>query len=289
MTVVEKSGAKKQGGAASYAELLRRCWLVVAATLLLSMHRDIDWQLVPPYFYTRVACCGDGGGPMLDEVVSYAGHEVELRVTPATCQCDLEATFGRADFTHLLANGSSSPSIAACRVPKLQRDHAMWSHSEYCRNFQYVQMEGTTVQVSWTAQIQLWYIPMMACFGKASDIYGRRFVYLWTTVFTVILFVTFTLDARFRLGDWAVYSTAPFMSSYYMHDVVAWSMAVDLLPLPLDQAKLFPLLAPVLDGTVAQVLGDVLAFYLLQLHLVDYTHVPSSCHHYHDQRSGLTD
>jgi hypothetical protein len=32
---------------------------------------------------------------------------------------------------------------------------------------------------------------------------------------------------------------------------VAWSMAVDLVPEPLDQAKLFPLLVPLMNGTVA--------------------------------------
>eukprot|EP01045_Picozoa_sp_COSAG04_P052458 COSAG04_NODE_22372_length_356_cov_0.622568_1_plen_69_part_10 len=37
--------------ARSYGVLFRRCWKLVGVSLVLSMHRDIDWQLVPPYFY----------------------------------------------------------------------------------------------------------------------------------------------------------------------------------------------------------------------------------------------
>ena len=130
--------------ARSYGVLFRRCWKLVGVSLVLSMHRDIDWQLVPPYFYSRVACCGVGGGPMLDDVVSYAGRAVELRITPASCQCDLEEPFGAG----VAVNGS----IAACAVPQLPRDSAMWSHSSSCSNFQYVQMETQTLQTAWTAQ-----------------------------------------------------------------------------------------------------------------------------------------
>ena len=35
-------------------------------------------------------------------------------------------------------------SIAACAVPFVSRDSAMWSHSGHCPNFQYVQMEMQT-------------------------------------------------------------------------------------------------------------------------------------------------
>ena len=73
-------------------------------------------------------------------------------------------------------------------------------------------------------------MPLMAVFGKISDVYGRRQVFLWTTVFTIVLFLTFTVDSYERIGDWAIYATAPFMSSAYIHDIVAWSMAVDLVP-----------------------------------------------------------
>jgi hypothetical protein len=47
------------------------------------MHRDIDWQLVPPYFYSRVACCGVGGEPMLEEV--YKTIDESGTIIPRAC------------------------------------------------------------------------------------------------------------------------------------------------------------------------------------------------------------
>ena len=112
----------------------------------------------------------------------------------------------------------------------------------------------------------------MAVFGKISDVYGRRSVFYWTTTFTVLIFLTFTLDAWVGpLPDWVIYATAPFQCSAFVHDIVGWSMTVDLVPDPVDQAKLFPLLVPILGGTVASAIGDILAFFVLQLHLTDYT------------------
>ena len=165
-------------------------------------------------------------------------------------------------------------SIAACAVPFVSRDSAMWSHSGHCPNFQYVQMEMQTLFTAWNAQQSVWYVPLMAVFGKISDVYGRRSVFYWTTTFTVLIFLTFTLDAWVGpLPDWVIYATAPFQCSAFVHDIVGWSMAVDLVPDPVDQAKLFPLLVPILGGTVASAIGDILAFFVLQLHLTDYTMV----------------
>ena len=37
---------------------------------------------------------------MLPDVTSYAGRDLELRVTAETCQCDLSTTFGSAAVTN---------------------------------------------------------------------------------------------------------------------------------------------------------------------------------------------
>jgi MFS family permease len=250
-----------QQEAKTYRELFSRCSKLIAVSVVLHMHRDIDLQLFQPFFFSRVRCCGSEG-PELTDVVTYAGRDLELRVTAETCQCDLAATFG----------GSYNTSIGACDVPFVPRDSAMWSHSSHCSNFQYVQMEMQTLFTAWNAQQSLWYVPLMAVFGKISDTYGRRSVFYHTTLFTVLIFMTFTVDAWLGpLPDWVIYATAPFQCSAYVHDIVGWSMAIDLVPEPVDQAKLFPLLVPILSGTVASTVGDGIAFFVLKLHLVDYT------------------
>ena len=81
-------------------------------------------------------------------------------------------------------------------------------------------MEAQTLVVAWTAQIQLWMLPLSLVFGKAADLYGRRKIFYVTTAFTVALFLTFTIDAYVHLDDWVVALTAPLMSAYYVHDIV---------------------------------------------------------------------
>ena len=48
--------------AKSYRELFGRCWKLIAVSVVLHMHRDIDLQLFQPFFFSRVRCCGFDGG-----------------------------------------------------------------------------------------------------------------------------------------------------------------------------------------------------------------------------------
>lgn len=48
-------------------------------------------------------------------------------------------------------------------------------------------------------------------------------------------------------------------------------MTIDLVPDPVDQAKFFPIMTPILNGKVASVVGDIMSYFLLELHLTDYT------------------
>ena len=43
---------------------------------------------------------------------------------------------------------------------------------------------------------------------------------------TATTFSLFTLDAFFKLGDWAIYLTAPLMMGIAAHTPVGWAMAV---------------------------------------------------------------
>ena len=84
------------------------------------MHGDIDQQLFTPYFYSRVACCGIDGGPMLQETVGYGDHTIDLRITTETCSCDLNATYGAArvpanrSFAACAASSRTFLSISCC-------------------------------------------------------------------------------------------------------------------------------------------------------------------------------
>ena len=204
------------------------------------MHGDIDQQLFTPYFYSRVACCGVGGGPMLDEVVGYGDHSIDLRVTAETCSCNLTATYGAARVP-------ANRSFAACSVPFISKADPMWSHSARCSNYLYVQMQSQTVLTTWGALLGLSSIVLLPIFGKIADIYGRRKVFYWTTVMTCTVFCILTADAALRLaGNGPIYLTAPLLATGAIHDAISWAMLVDLIPEPADQARFFPLMTPIL-------------------------------------------
>lgn len=250
--------------AKSYAELLLRCWKLIAVTLVLGLHGDIDRQVFTPYFYSRVACCGGlDGGPPLTDVISYAGHDLTLAITAETCDCELAATYGKG----VAHNGS----IAACDLPFISSDSRLWSHSARCPNFPYVQAVTQTLKTTWQTLQGLSALFFLPVFGRIADIYGRRQVFYWTTVMTIIAFAVFIADAYLLLGDWAVYLTAPMTAVFATHGLVSWAMAIDLVPDPIDQAKFFPILSPILNGSLASVLGDALGYFVLAAHIEDYT------------------
>jgi MFS family permease len=263
--------ARPQGKPAPTVELVRRCWKIILVTLVLSLHADVDTALFPPYFYTRVSCCemGPGGtGPMLPPVEAYGDHDIKLYITPESCDCDIDKVYGKA------AVNPVNETIAACAMPMLDRDSPLWSHSSYCPNLMYVQAQQQTLSTSWTALQNVSALFCLVIFSKVSDVYGRKRVFYWTTVMTIISFAIFTADSAFRLAsDSFIYITAPLLATFSTHDAVAWSMAVDLVPDPVDQAAFFPLLTPILNKGVSSLIGDVIAYFLLAAHLTDYTAV----------------
>jgi MFS family permease len=258
------SAAPERTEPKSYRELWLLTWKLIVASLILSLHNDVDFQLFPPYFYSRVACCdGDRGGPMLEDVTQYGGHDLALAITAGSCNCDLAGTYGPG----AVRNGT----IAACGVPFVPSESPMWSHSAHCPNFQYVQMKSQTLTSAWYSIQTLCFVVCMPFFARVSDIYGRRRSFYCTTVMSMLAFLIFTADAGLMLGDWAIYLTAPLLTVSYVHVVIAWSMAADLVPHAIDQARWFPVLVPILSGTVAATVGDLLAYFMLAAHLTDYT------------------
>lgn len=201
-------------------DLLRRCWKLIAVTLILGLHSDIDTQINKPYFFSRVSCCGLGGSPpTLPAVADYAGHDVPLEISASSCTCDMAKTFGAA-------NVDPNGTVSACSVPWLNDTSPEWSHSSYCRNFQYVQMEVQTLSTAWGTLQLIGALFCLPVFGKMADIYGRRSVFYWTTVMTVLSFFIFTADAAYRMGDWAILATAPLLATFSTHGAVGWCVFI---------------------------------------------------------------
>ena len=87
-------------------------------------------------------------------------------------------------------------------------------------------------------------------------------------------FGVFALDAAYNLGDGAILITAPLMASYAGHQAIAWAMFIDMYPNPADQAKFFPIIAPIIGGgggmSFPAVIGDGISYFVLAWHVDRY-------------------
>ena len=167
----------------SYSELLRRCWKLMAASMLLHMHGDIDQRILTPYFYTRIACC-EPGAARLPEVMQFSGRALNLSVTAATCHCDVVATYGAE------AVGDDG-TIAACDVPQISRDSPLWSHSARCSNWPYVREETQVLITAWGSVAALVSFVVLPAAGNLADLYGRLQIFIWSSAIVGIGFLIF--------------------------------------------------------------------------------------------------
>ena len=265
--------AAKHGGEASHPpisqerrmELLRKTWTLVLVAFLLNIHTDIDTSMLQPYFFTRVVCCGQGeggSGPELPQVGDYAGHDLQLFIDEEQCDCDIVETYGKH------AVDPVNRTIRSCDVPALPADDALWSHSDHCNNFPFVQQEAQTLRTTWGSLQALCFLVYLPVCAKISDTYGRRQVFLYTTILSVVAFLVFTLDALWLLGDWAILITAPLMATNAPHQVVMWSMFVDMVSDPIDQASFFPFVASI--EVVAPLIVDFLSYFILRGNVSDF-------------------
>jgi hypothetical protein len=286
----------------SYRELFAITWKLILVTMILGLHKEVDTQILTPYLYTRVECCGSLPGPPWNPAVQraeesplradwdYGDHIVWLNVTAASCNCDLKAQYPTAK----ICNGS----IAPCDVPWLERDDPLWSHSGRCRNYQYVQTEVNDVNnwfSVWQAAGALCLLP--TC-GKLADLYGRRPVFNWTTAMPCFAFLIFLVDAMIGLSNGAIYLGGIMLTVFLTHGPIGWAMTIDLIPDPVDQARFFPIVSlsqqaifhtqnmisgiflrdcvclqmnAIQGGSISSICGDLLSVLVLMLHLEDYT------------------
>ena len=71
----------------------------------------------------------------------------------------------------------------------------------------------------------------------------------------------------------SIYLTGLGIGVFQCLQPVQWAMAIDLLPDPVDQARFFPIMAAITNGSVASIVGEGLAYLCLGLYLDDYTPV----------------
>ena len=273
---VEGSGSSggSSGGAAaggrqpkSWRELARLTWPLVACTMVLGLHKEVDTQLFQPYFYTRVECCA-AGEPPLPNHVGYGVNTIELSVSHDSCNCDVRSSYPSFQFNE---SASEPPVIDACAVPLLPKENPLWSHSRNCRNFLYVQMEAQTLSTTWNMITAASAIVCLPIGGRFADLYGRRLVFFWGTAAAATCFWIFTADGLLGLGDIPIYLTGLGIGAFQCLQPVQWAMAIDLVPDPIDQARFFPLMAAITNGSVASIVGEALAYLCLSLYLDDYT------------------
>ena len=266
--------AAQFGAPKSYRELLGITWKLILATMILGLHKEIDTQILTPFLYTRVRCCGSEPGPPsrpavqrpgeapLPAAYAYGDHIVWLNVTETSCNCDLAKSYPGATVVQ--------GSIAPCEVPWLAADDPLWSHSGTCRNYQYVQAEVNSVNnlfSVWQAVGALLLVPVC---GKLADIYGRRPVFNVTTLMPCVAFLVFLTDALVGLSNGPIYFAGILLTVFLTHGPIGWSMLIDLIPDPVDQARFFPIFNAIQSGSISAICGDLLAYSVLMLHLDNF-------------------
>ena len=98
--------------------------------IVMGIHGGVDGDLGGPFFSSRTSCCGESGTPKeLLPVwnVAQHGYQVFDITYPKTC----------TDY-HMCTGGHNVTFIKACDAPPLSPDDAMWSHSIYCPNWEFV-------------------------------------------------------------------------------------------------------------------------------------------------------
>lgn len=272
-----EEGAPFTGAPKSYRELLGITWKLVLATMILGLHKEVDQQILTPFLYTRVRCCGSEPGPPTSPAVqrpgepalpaayAYGDHIVWLNVTERSCNCDLAKSYPGAPVVQ--------GSIAPCDVPWLTPDDPLWSHSATCRNYQFVQAEVNSVNnwfSLWQAMGALLLVPIC---GKLADLYGRRPIFKVTTLMPCVAFLIFFVDTFFGLSNGFIYFAGIMLTVFLTHGPIGWSMMIDLIPEPVDQARFFPIFNAIQSGSISAVCGDLLAYAVLMLHLDNFSPV----------------
>ena len=253
-------------GPKSYRELLRTTWPLLACTMVLGLHKEVDIQLFTPFFYSRVRCCGDDDPP-LPNSVGFGDHAIELSISADSCQCNVSTSYPTA-----ASSLSQRPLVIdACDVPMLPKQDPLWSHSSQCANYPYVQMTGQLVYTTWQMVAAAAAILFLPISGRAGDMYGRRAIFIIVVGAAASSFWIFTLDGVLGFGDLPIYATGIGIGAFSCLLPVQWAMAVDLVPEPADQARFFPIMSAVANGSIASIVGEGVAYLCLGLYLDDYT------------------
>ena len=104
----------------------------------------------------------------------------------------------------------------------------------------------------WQAAGALLLVPVC---GKLADLYGRRPVFYVTTVMPCVAFIIFLADALVGLSNGPIYFAGIMLTVFLTHGPLGWSMMIDLIPDPVDQARFFPIFNAIQSGSISAICG----------------------------------
>jgi MFS family permease len=128
-------------------------------------------------------------------------------------------------------------------------------------------MQAQTISTNWNLVTAAAAIACLPIAGKFADLYGRRIIFIVVVMCAGAAFWVFTVDGLFDLGDAPILLTGVGIGAFQCLGPVQWAMAIDLVPDPVDQARFFPVMAAITNGSVSSIVGEALAYLCLALYL----------------------
>lgn len=238
-------------------EVIQRTWKIAAFGGAFMLFSVPEHALFLPYLSSRVECC-------------VAGHELGTRY-------DLRDSQAVSDLTNEAAKLGISLNVdagrvRACDVPALPPSSPLWSKSVHCGNAAYVtdssqKTLGLTLPLQKTTALVV--LPIG---GGISDVKGRQVVLMAYTICCALAMLMFAFDAAFcrlPLGEIIVFAGGILLCTEPTWSVVNACIA-DLTNTGDDRDRSRAFSLSQACSAVATLLGFLLTFYCLGVHLTNY-------------------
>ena len=220
--------------------------------IVFGIHDGIEGDLGQAFFWSRSSCCGQMGSQ------ASLGHRYDSR-WPNTA----------INYNQDSANHTT---ILACEVPLLKKSAPYWSHSEWCRNYDYVKYFTTQLwakRQAYMTMVSLFFLPIGA---GIADKKGRKPMFLFQQLMGTKSIICNYLATRhwfIRHDQTAIilYASGIFSGLASGAGPTGQAFMVDLIPVHL-RTQGFSILA--LFGVPSGIVVFAIGYYLLALEWVDY-------------------